>query len=155
LVKEKLLEVSLIFPFVGLFSLAYGLIIASVNSNIIEIETQYDVLCDKVTDCTLSITVDSTMKQPVYLYYGLTNFYQNHRFYLESLSLDQLKGNDISLTDATTACSPAITNADLGVTKSWDGVALDSTAVASPCGLMAKAYFNGNFGDENWCVISS
>jgi len=86
------------------------------------------------------------MKQPVYLYYGLTNFYQNHRLYLESLSLAQLRGDDLSLTDAESACSPATTNADLGVTKSWNGVDLVSTAVASPCGLMAKAYFNGIFG---------
>jgi len=134
-----------IYFLVGLFSLTYGLIIASVNSKIVEIETRYDTLCDNVVDCTLTITVPSIMKQPVFLYYGLTNFYQNHRLYLESLSKDQLSGSDISLTDATSACSPAITNADLKKTKSWNGVDLVSTAVASPCGLMAKAYFSGNF----------
>jgi len=134
-----------IYFLVGLFSLTYGLIIASVNSKIVEIETQYDTLCDNTVDCTLTINVPSIMKQPVFLYYGLTNFYQNHRLYLESLSKDQLSGSDISLTDATSACSPAITNADLKKTKSWNGVDLVSTAVASPCGLMAKAYFSDTF----------
>lgn len=37
-------------------------------------------------------TLPRRMKAPVFLYYGLTNVYQNHRRYLSSLSTAQLRG---------------------------------------------------------------
>ena len=33
------------------------------------------------------------MEGPVYVYYELSNFYQNHRRYVKSLSFKQLQGN--------------------------------------------------------------
>ncbi|CEG83148.1 hypothetical protein RMATCC62417_17119 [Rhizopus microsporus] len=37
-----------------------------------------------VPRCILDFTVPTTMKGPVYMYYRLTNFYQNHRQYIKN-----------------------------------------------------------------------
>jgi hypothetical protein len=42
-------------------------------------------------------------------------------------------------------CSPFITNAQMGLTHSYAGVALDPDGLASPCGSFAKAFFNDTF----------
>lgn len=42
--------------------------------------------------CQLTFTIDQDMEAPVYVYYGLGKFYQNHRSYVKSRSFDQLKG---------------------------------------------------------------
>ena len=83
------------------------------------------------------------MKAPVFVYYELDNFYQNHRRYLKSRDSDQLNGQIKSVSDLDD-CDPIITNGDGGFTVAWDGVTpLDSAAAANPCGLVAKSLFNG------------
>lgn len=37
------------------------------------------------------------LAQPVYLYYGLTQYYQNHRRYIKLFSTDQMNGNEVGL----------------------------------------------------------
>ncbi|KAI5303336.1 hypothetical protein KEM55_000592, partial [Ascosphaera atra] len=44
------------------------------------------------TRCSLQFTLPNDLGNPVFLYYKLTNFYQNHRRYVKSLDQDQLKG---------------------------------------------------------------
>jgi hypothetical protein len=34
------------------------------------------------------------MDKPVYLYYELNNYFQNHRLYVKSRSFEQLRGDD-------------------------------------------------------------
>lgn len=53
------------------------------------------------------------MKAPIYFYYELENFYQNHRRYVKSKSSTQLSGEVISLSDAEKYCDPIIYNSDL------------------------------------------
>ena len=79
--------------------------------------------------CTLQFDIPNDIGPPVYLYYRLTNFYQNHRRYVKSLDTDQLKGNFISNnTIHNSACNPIKTNKD--------GIAY------YPCGLIANSIFN-------------
>ena len=90
------------------------------------------------------------MKAPVYLYYQLENFYQNHRRYVKSRSFDQLRGEDISEDDVKSECDPIVYNKDVGVKQSMklpggSRVELDQDAVAVPCGLVAKSVFNDTF----------
>lgn len=127
----------------GLLAIIYGLFISHTNAQIIEFKQQYD--CALNSACSVTLTLTETMTQPVFLYYGIDNFYQNHRLYIASQSASQLAGTDISLSDAKTSCTSAVTNQDLGVTVSWNGVTLDPTAAASPCGLVAKSYFTDTF----------
>jgi hypothetical protein len=79
--------------------------------------------------CTLQFTLPNDLPAPVYLYYRLTNFYQNHRRYVKSLDTDQLKGHRISnSTIHNSACNPLRTN---------------GTGFAYyPCGLIANSIFN-------------
>lgn len=42
--------------------------------------------------CQITFTIDKDMKGPVYVYYELRKFYQNHRSYVKSRSYDQLGG---------------------------------------------------------------
>lgn len=63
------------------------------------------------------------------MYYGLTNYYQNHRRYVKSRDDDQLLGR-ISRTPSSD-CDP--------FDKTDDG----RTIV--PCGAIANSLFNGEF----------
>ena len=71
------------------------------------------------------------MKGPVYLYYKLTNFYQNHRKYVESYDLEQLRGEALSSDDVTDNCKPLKHRVYNGEEK-----------LIYPCGLIANSYFN-------------
>lgn len=79
---------------------------------------------------------------PVYVSYELTNFYQNHRRYVKSLSYTQLMGETITPTEAADMCDPVSTNGQMNKTIAADGITpLDPDAVAYPCGLIAKSLF--------------
>ena len=99
--------------------------------------------------CTLDEELASDIPQPVYVYYQLDNFYQNHRRYVKSRSNEQLQGEYIEVADLDD-CDPIKTNADLGRPTAYDG----STDLQSeenkgkpafPCGLVAKSFFNDTF----------
>ena len=81
------------------------------------------------------------------MYYQLDNFYQNHRRYVKSRSFNQLNGKWISTDKELSDCDPIKKNSDLGpnITKSIDGTPLDKDAPATPCGLVAKSFFNDTY----------
>lgn len=78
------------------------------------------------SSCNITITAPEDMTQPIYVYYELENFYQNHRRYVKSVSAGQLDGG---FTAATTDCDPLYT--------APNGKKL------FPCGLIANSMFNG------------
>lgn len=85
------------------------------------------------------------MDGPVYIYYELHNFYQNHRKYVKSKDYEQLQGSIKSVGDLV-LCDPIKTNSDAGVTLAYDGVtALDPDGPANPCGLIAKSVFTDTY----------
>jgi hypothetical protein len=53
------------------------------------------------------------MDGPVFIFYELTNFYQNHRRYVKSKGNNQLAGLSFSPNDAKKLCDPIINNKDL------------------------------------------
>ncbi|KAK6864145.1 Meiotically up-regulated protein [Apiospora arundinis] len=57
------------------------------------------------TKCVLQFEIPEDMKPPVLFYYRLNNFYQNHRRYVNSFSMEQLRGTPLSkaLSRALTA----------------------------------------------------
>ena len=77
--------------------------------------------------CQLQFQIPNDLQPPVLLYYRLTNFYQNHRRYVKSVSENQLRGDAISLDSANSDCDP------LG---SING------KIIYPCGLIANSQFN-------------
>ena len=44
----------------------------------------------------VTFTISNSFNGPLYLYYELTNYYQNHRRYILSRSLGQLQGQVIN-----------------------------------------------------------
>ena len=87
---------------------------------------------DDVTVCTLLFEIPDDLGPSVFLYYRLSNFYQNHRRYVKSLNLDQLKGKAVSNgTIKGGECDP-LRVADNG--KAY-----------FPCGLIANSKFNDTF----------
>jgi len=75
------------------------------------------------------------MEPPIFLYYKLENFYQNHRRYVKSRCDSQLSGDLEPSSACLKNCEPA---------KSFN----DSEApedVYLPCGLIAKSMFTDSF----------
>jgi len=117
------------FFVIGIIFIPIGAVIFSASSNVVEYTTRYDVQCAlPSTGCQLTINVDKDMPGPVYFYYRLTNFYQNHRRYVKSRSDEQLAGTSVSSTAA------------------WDPLTSDSRNFGLyPCGLIANSVFNDSF----------
>ncbi|ODQ66435.1 Lem3/Cdc50 [Nadsonia fulvescens var. elongata DSM 6958] len=83
--------------------------------------------------CRVQFDLPTDLGSPVYMYYKLSNFYQNHRRYVQSFNEDQLNGDAVSSTDLKSDgyCKPLILN--------------DEGKPYYPCGLIANSYFNDTF----------
>lgn len=81
--------------------------------------------------CNITFEVPYDLKSSVFLYYKLTNYYQNHRRYVQSVDTSQLKGNFVSLSSIDSGQCKPIT--------SMNGIPY------YPCGLIANSVFNDTF----------
>jgi len=77
--------------------------------------------------CEIEFNVTQKMEKQVYLYYGLDNYYQNHRRYVKSRDDKQMLGE--KLTAVSSDCSPF-------------GVDPDNGKVYAPAGAIANSLFN-------------
>ncbi|CAD8059969.1 unnamed protein product [Paramecium sonneborni] len=135
----------ILFASMSLFFLIMGIVLISYSNDIATQEFQYDSYClAQDTDCVIQIALDGNYKSPVFFYYQLTNFYQNHRRYVKSKSPFQLSGTDLSEGELD-ECDPVVTNEDMGKTMSVTNKPLLTDDKAIPCGLIAKSYFNDTF----------
>lgn len=89
---------------------------------------------DLLQTCYVQFNLPRDLAPPLYLYYKLTNFYQNHRKYVESYDTSQLEGNAVLPDDLTSNCNP--------LRASGSG---DSEKAVYPCGLIANSLFNDTF----------
>lgn len=90
----------------------------------------------KVCQCDIKFTLKQPFQGTVYMYYGLTNFYQNHRRYVKSRDDKQLMGSVIGTADDLNSdCNP-YRSADNDNTTSGDKLAY------APCGAIANSMFN-------------
>ncbi|KAK4688293.1 hypothetical protein P7C73_g1830, partial [Tremellales sp. Uapishka_1] len=62
--------------------------------------------------CVIEFDVPYDLGPGVFLYYKLTNYYQNHRRYVQSLDSEQLKGDTRSVDDINSGDCKPITSAD-------------------------------------------
>lgn len=79
--------------------------------------------------CNLYFSVPTSLEGPVFLYYKMTNYYQNHRRYVKSIDTDQLLGDSVSYSTV-----------DGGNCKPLD---VQDGKIIYPCGLIANSVFNG------------
>ena len=98
--------------------------------------------------CTLNFSLVEGMKKPVFFYYGLDNFYANHRDFVKSRSFQQLRAvedsRNYSKCDGARTVKEMFDNDMNKINKKY-GTGMDINKVADPCGLTAKAYFNDEF----------
>jgi hypothetical protein len=88
--------------------------------------------------CTLEFTTEQDFVAPVFMYYRLTNFYQNHRRYVKSFDAMQLRGDRLTASGLSASCSP-LTAPD---NKTYpDGSFSGPDAQYYPCGLIANSMF--------------
>lgn len=76
--------------------------------------------------CTVGFDIDEDWTGEVFMYYGLTNFYQNHRRYVKSRDDSQLYGNLLDTPNSN--CEPFKTD--------------DSGRSYVPCGAIANSLFS-------------
>lgn len=136
----------LIFGIFGVIKLVIGLTLYTMSESIQSVNHQYDNHCTLNSDCVLEFEIDSDIPAPIYVYYELDNFYQNHRRFVKSRSNEQLMGNNLGVNDLED-CEPVKTVGDLGDgIKSVSGKEFDDpNAAAYPCGLVALSFFNDEF----------
>lgn len=77
--------------------------------------------------CQVSFKLDEDVDGPLYVYYELRNYYQNHRRYFKSISYSQLLGLKLTESDVQLSCSPLLKNGSM---------------LLNPCGLVANSLFN-------------
>ncbi|KAK4285636.1 hypothetical protein QN277_002307 [Acacia crassicarpa] len=137
------------FLIVSVFFIPIGVACLLASNDVVEIIDRYDSDCipenfknnkvgyiqssiDKTCNRTLNVT--KHMKSPIYVYYELDNFYQNHRRYVKSRNDDQLR--DPKKGDSTEFCKPED---------------LSGGRAIVPCGLIAWSLFNDtySFSREN------
>ncbi|KAG8075002.1 hypothetical protein GUJ93_ZPchr0006g45843 [Zizania palustris] len=134
-----------VFFLVGIIFVPVGVVSLLAARDVVEIIDRYDDACvpDNMTDnklayiqnpnisknCTRTLTVTEDMNQPIFVYYQLDNFYQNHRRYVKSRNDGQLR--DAAKANQTSSCEPEKTTAD--------------GKPIVPCGLIAWSLFNDTY----------
>lgn len=133
-----------IFLLTGIIFLPVGLVCLRASESVTEIVDRYDTECipepyrgNKAAyikdisipkNCTRELKVQNFMKAPIYIYYELDNYYQNHRRYIKSRSDKQLlyglKHKD------TSSCKPVESSNSFPIV---------------PCGLIAWSLFNDTY----------
>jgi hypothetical protein len=127
--------VILSFLIIGIVFIPIGAGIVYSSGKVIEVDVRYDHIVNISSTQNISIEITKEMNPPVYMYYRLENFYQNHRRYVKSRSDDQLKGLSVSTYSDLTDCDPYISV----------GSSHDSNLFYNPCGLIARSLFNDSF----------
>jgi len=136
------------FLIVGIVFIPIGAVLLASSQAVVEVSQRYDNVpnCSfRPSQCSVTLTVEQTMSSPVYLYYGLNNFYQNNRRYVQSRNDYQLRGITESSYSSLSSCTPLIS-----VNNSQN-----SQDLYLPCGLIAWSMFNDSFilfGNENQII---
>lgn len=135
----------------GLIFFALGIAIIIYTYRINEQEVRYDNIsgCQPLgTICTIPFNLSTPIVAPVFVYYQIDSFYQNHRRYIKTIPVEQLRGQDLKVAELG-SCDPILYNKDIPATIAVDGSALDPDAVAIPCGNAARGRFTDTFTLRN------
>ncbi|PSR78691.1 ligand-effect modulator 3 family [Coniella lustricola] len=104
------------------------------------INLTYDNVDTAAQNCIIQFEIPEDMGPPVLFYYQLTNFYQNHRRYVQSFDPKQLVGTGgYTNSSVNSDCQP--------LQKDTDGKPY------YPCGLIANSIFNDTF--SNLTIVGS
>ncbi|CAO3624368.1 unnamed protein product [Cunninghamella echinulata] len=87
-----------------------------------------------IKQCVVDFTVPTTIQGPVYMFYRLTQFYQNHRQYIKSVDTNQLLGIASDQGTVSSNCHPLSVNNT-------------NQKIIYPCGLIANSLFNDTYSN--------
>ena len=146
--------ITIIFVCFAIFFIIMGIIILVFTAQVKELKYKY-FPCEK-NYCNYDeteININEDMKKPIMVYYQVDGIIQNHRFYMDSKSDKQLKGEEEDDFKKDKICESALTveqmEQNMMVHRWWgneDGD-LSGDTLANPCGLISKTYFNDEFSD--------
>ena len=97
--------------------------------------------------CRIQFKISKKIKAPILVYYKLSNFFLNHRKIIESKNWNELRGEDV---DTKSSCKGAYLMNEMFSKNSpyyrnqW-GHNFTDNDVASPCGILARSYFNDTY----------
>jgi len=141
-----------IYAITGLVFVIVGIIVQQGSKDVVEYRVQYDgdgmstdcsvKSATEPEECTLTVKLDKPMKGPIYVYYQLTNFYQNHRDYVKSVSQYQMRGECLKQDSPANMdlCSSRFSVKDCEPRHlSPEG------AFLMPCGSIANSLFTDTF----------
>lgn len=133
------MNVILIFLIIGVAFIPTGIGLMSLSNSVYEDIAVYGST-DKGTcnteRCLLDFQITEDIDDDIYVYYELTNFYQNHRLYVKSQSVEQLLGQEITdFEKLKSDCDPKLYAED--------------DSILWPCGLIANSFFNDVFRLED------
>lgn len=143
----------ILFVLLGVMCIMIGVYTLLASWSVVELVNRYDTFCimkyashanplhtvdDKIAfmqdynkrkNCTITMDVTKLMKQPIFVYYQLGNYFQNHRRYVKSKSERQLRGLSASRSELNDCKPEDVVNGEVIV----------------PCGLIAWSLFNDTF----------
>ncbi|KAM8976336.1 cell cycle control protein 50B-like [Pelodytes ibericus] len=142
---QPLLSANLVLPFfflAGLSFIAVGIGLLYSSNNIKENEYDYTGAqagndcyecssASKPCYCNVTFNFTEFFKGPVFMYYSLSNYYQNHYRYMISRDDTQLSGYINNLKSPDNSCAP----------YQWDS----QNRPYAPCGAVANSMFNDVF----------
>mmetsp|Transcript_7676 Transcript_7676/g.16886 ORF Transcript_7676/g.16886 Transcript_7676/m.16886 type:complete len:450 (+) Transcript_7676:132-1481(+) len=118
----------------GLIFVVTGACLLVAAKGIVEYSEDYTRLASADGVGEFEILIDEAMEPPIWIYYKLDGFYQNHRRHMKSLDYDQLKkgsGASELQEDDLDQCKPEVLSS--------------SGKVLYPCGKKAESVFNDTF----------
>lgn len=128
-------RIIMVFLIIGLIFVPVGVYLRNASMDLREMKVTYDGpdKSDQKSDCKvgsnnckISFTFEEEWKGPVYVYYELENYYQNHRRYVQSRDHKQLAGAPKKDWEPE-KCKP---------------MDMDGKKYLNPCGLIAASFFN-------------
>jgi hypothetical protein len=146
------------FVFIGIVFVPIGAVLLNASENVVELRVQYggkDMNGEKNEikpgkNAILELKATADMKGPVYLYYELSNFYQNHRRYVKSRYDAQLRGDVKGYSDLAEAKAKFTTNAKLDEVKDEAGATLRQTFQTCEPMLIPPEFDNNEGPNCKW-----
>eukprot|EP01123_Difflugia_compressa_P009397 TRINITY_DN3106_c0_g1_i1.p1 TRINITY_DN3106_c0_g1~~TRINITY_DN3106_c0_g1_i1.p1 ORF type:complete len:302 (+),score=42.42 TRINITY_DN3106_c0_g1_i1:79-984(+) len=121
------------FMVIGVIFIPVGYVLFYASEQVIEVVSSPYQSCGTV--CNYTFYNLNIPNPPIYIYYKLENFYQNHRRYVKSRNDAQLRGQIVNSYSDLGDCAPY---ASVGGSTSPNDFYL-------PCGLIARSLFNDTF----------
>lgn len=123
-----------------------GIICLTLSRTLLDLKVEYSSVCANSLGktCSVEFTLDKEFKGPLYFYYSLTRFYQNHRLMFYSKHDEQLLGKCLTI-DEVDSCDAIKQNKDISRKQSIGNNFLPQEEVVFPCGGLPKSVFTDNF----------